>query len=144
MKIVRKNRMVYWGVIPAGALLFWFMFSLPMSRRFTAVTQKISRAEEQIADINRLIGSRKLGEVVGQLSAHLRDAENLIAPSEEAVINRLSEAARKLKIDIKNLSILSRQDVTADVFDSPIEELPLSFSLSGEYRALVEFLEGVT
>lgn len=112
----------------------------PQSRKLAVIKKDLSNTEAQIADISKLASGGNLAEAVKALKIKL-DALSAQLPSEdEIVIRSVLEGARKLRIDVSNVSPGAIKPMEAQAKDYVISEFPISMHLSCDYRTLGEYL----
>lgn len=143
MKTLSKEqkKIIYISAIVIVSLLFFWVFVyVPQSRKLVAIKGQISDAEAQIAEINRMAEGKELSLAVRDFQSRLNNIESKLPFKKEDVINSLSEAARKLKIDIKNLALSPEQELSNKIPGYDIEEFPISMNLACDYRALGDYL----
>lgn len=136
-----QKKIIYIAVVVAAfIILFWAVVYAPQSRRLTAVKNKLSAAEAQIAQITRLAQNRDLGQVVTDLSKQLNQMAAKLPAREEGVLNYLSKTARDLKIEIKDMDLADKKTLEGKIPGYVVAELPVVLSLSAEFRSLGEYL----
>lgn len=137
-----QKKIIYIALIVLGfLLLFWLFVYAPQARRVASIKERLTEAEAQIIEINRITQGRQLSEAVRDLEVQLKKAETRLPQAEATVISSLSEAAKKLKIEVKGLGSVQKRPVPDRVTGYDIEELPITMKLDGEFRAIGEYLD---
>lgn len=121
-------------------LIFWIFIYAPQARSFTAIKQELKQAEAQIAEIMSMTAGKELTQAFKDLKTDLVKISGKLPSGEEAVIYNLSESARKLGIEVKNIIPSGKRLLENRVSGYDIEELPISMNLSSDYRAMGEYL----
>ena len=136
-----QKRIIYLGaIILVAIILFWLIIYAPQSRRLRAIKNQLNDAEARIAEITQIAEGEDLSVVVRKYNEQLIGLQNKFPSSEEAVINFLSENARRLKIDVKNITMAANILLKDKIPGYEVEELPISMNLSCDYRSLGEYL----
>lgn len=136
-----QKKIIY---ISAVGLVFLFSFLVfvygPQSRKFAAIKRELSQTENQIKEIMSIVGGRDLPQAVRDLKTRLTNTASKLPSKEDVVISNLSENAKKLNLEVKNIIPANKQLLGNRITGYIIEELPISLSLVGDYRALGEYL----
>lgn len=136
-----QKKIIYISAIMALFLFFFWTFVYnPQSKKFSTIKRELTEAEQQIAQIMSIAAGRNLADAVGELNKNLMEVTSMLPAEETTVISSLSQAARRLKIEVKNIIPSGRQVLENKVSGYVIEELPISMSLICEYRVLGEYL----
>lgn len=136
-----QKKIIYIGLIVLFSLLsFRFFVYGPQAKRFALMKKELTRTEAQIAEIKSIAEGKDLSQAVKELKIELMQVKSKLPPREEIVIQNLLESAKKLKIEVKNITPSSKRLLEARVGGYDIEELPISMSLVCEYRVLGEYL----
>jgi len=136
-----QKKIIYVALIITGFLLsFWIFIYAPQSRRLVSIKERLRDADIQIAQIKGMTVGRELADALQDMDRQMNRILRLMPQKAADVISSLSGEARKLKIDIKNIKFSGRQPFASNVAGFDIEELPISISLCGEYKALGEYL----
>jgi hypothetical protein len=130
------------GVV-AFLLIFWLFIYLPSSRKLKAIKEELHSAQTKIDQINKIVGEKELAQVVTDLTKKLSDLKSKLPGKDEAIISNLSQRARELKVETKKISILGKMPLENPVAGSNIEKLSLSLELSGEFKALGEYIDNL-
>lgn len=141
-KLSRKQQKIIGIAIAVIAFifLFWFFVYVPQSRQLSSKKSKLKEVESQIAQINQIIQGRDLTIVVADLNQQLKKATDKLPFRQEVVINYLSENARNLKIEVKNINLSEKNVQESQIAGYKIEELPVTMNLSCDFRSLGEYL----
>jgi len=148
LKSIRKLTKEQIKIIYVGAIAFIILallslfFYAPQARRFAAIKREIAECETQISDIENLIQGRELSEVAHELNLQFQKQSRLILSEEkdEQVINDLSEQARRLNIEVKDIKPSAKQTLKHQIAGYNLLELPISMRLVSESRDLGEYL----
>lgn len=136
-----QKKIIYISVIMALFLFFFWAFVYnPQSKKFAAIKRELTETEQQIAQIMSIASGRNLADAVGELNKNLVQVTSMLPAEETTVISSLSQDARRLRIEVKNIIPSGRQVLENKVSGYVIEELPISMSLICEYRVLGEYL----
>jgi Tfp pilus assembly protein PilO len=106
----------------------------------SAMKNKIAFMESEISQIGKITGAKPLSEAVKDLNLLLKEASGRLPVSENEVIRDLSENARKLKIEVENISFLNKQDLSINIPGSALKELSISLKLVCTYQDLGRYL----
>lgn len=128
------------AVVLISLLIFWIFVYGPQSRKFAKIKLKLTQAENQIAEILRLTAGKDLVVAVTELRTNLTKVTAELPAEDEDVIYNLSENAKKLKIEVRNMAPSGRRLLANKIPNYDIEELPISMNLVCEYRVLGEYL----
>ncbi|MCM8789999.1 MAG: type 4a pilus biogenesis protein PilO [Candidatus Omnitrophica bacterium] len=120
--------------------LIYLFICRPQSRRFAKVKAELNQVEAKTAEILKIASGKDLSAAVKDLKINFLQASNKLPAQEETVIHSLLDSAKKLKIDVKNVTPLGRIAVTGSISGYIVEGLPIKLHLSCEYRQLGEFL----
>ncbi len=141
----QQQQIIY---IAAGALvfimLFWVFIYAPASRKLSQIKQKLIFTEKQIADITSITQGRELSEVMTKFNKDLSKLAAKLPMRQEAAMNYLSDIARKCNIDVKNMVLAGKQVIKDKIPGLEIDEIPISMTLSGDFRSLGDFLNLLT
>ena len=121
-------------------VLFWSFIYLPCKREVTVMKEQLSLAQGQIRQINELIGENELVQVVTDLKTNFNSLKSKFPDRDEAIIGYLSQEARNLNIEIKNITISSKESVEHKISNFDMEKLYLSINLVCEFKDLGEYL----
>lgn len=136
-----QKKIIYLGAITfAFILFFWLGIYAPQARRFASIKKKLVEAEGQIAGIKGLAEGRDFALAISGLRARLTNASKALPSEDTVVIYGLSEAARKLNIQVKSITPSAKRLLEGRITGYDVEELPLSMSMVCEYRTLGEYL----
>lgn len=144
MKLSREQKKIIYitGVILLSFLLFWSFIYQPQSRRLKEIKQQLKVAEEEITRIRKLAQGRTMEEAVKDLNLRLNQAAAELPSKEKAVIEALSNEAKKLKIAVPVIDPADELKLLAGSIPGvDLEELPVSLQLICEYKALGEYLD---
>lgn len=122
-------------------LIFWIFIYLPQSRRLSSIKERLNGVEAQIAQINRIIEGRDLREIMEGLNNQLKGIYGKLPPRFDDVVDDLSEDARKLNIEVKNINFLNKELLKDVIPGYEIEKLPVVMNLVCEYNALGDYLD---
>jgi hypothetical protein len=136
-----QKKIIYIAAIIAGSLLAFIIFVyLPQSKRLGAIRRQLNEAEANIADIGQITSGRDLNEAVKDLSAKLSTASKIFPSGEGEVISRFTDIAKKLKLQINTLDPQGEIKLAQSIAGYNLSELPVIINMSGEFRAIGEFL----
>ncbi|MCX5710060.1 MAG: type 4a pilus biogenesis protein PilO [Candidatus Omnitrophica bacterium] len=139
-----QKKIIYIALIIAGFILAFVVFVYaPQSKRLAAIRMQLNAAEAQIAEISRITEGKDLNQAVKDLSSKLTAASKTLPPDEESIIASLTEAAKKSKVQINTLDPDDKIKLAQGVAGYDLSELPIKLSLSGEYRAIGEYIDGL-
>ncbi len=137
-----QKKIIYFAITAALFLfLFWFFVYSPQIKRFHLIKEQIKDADTRILEISSIFGGKDLGEAAGDMQMQLKKIENQLSNREETAMNILSEAAKKLNIEIKNFNSSHTHPVESGVSGRLIEELPITLNLTGEFMAINKYLD---
>ncbi|MCX5713127.1 MAG: hypothetical protein NTY47_08770 [Candidatus Omnitrophica bacterium] len=106
--------------------------------------QALTYAEDQIADINKMTQGKDLSEAVTKFNKDLARAAAKLPLRQEVVLNYLSDNARRFNIDVKNMVLADKQIVKDIIPGLEIDEIPVSMTLTGDFRSLGDYLNLLT
>ncbi len=136
-----QKKIIY---LTAGVFIFLFILLffiyLPSKRQVSSIKKQLSLAREEIAQINKLVGEKELAQVIKDLKTQADSLRSRLPFRDETIIANLTQKARSLNLEIKNIAISDRQPLEQKVSGTALEKLFLSLDLSGEYKALGEYL----
>lgn len=136
-----QKRIIYLGALTlAFIFLFWFLVYAPQGRRFASIKRRLAEVEGQIARIQSIAEGGDLAGAISGLRLRLTKISKILPKEETAAIYSLSEAARKLNIQVKNIAPSAKLLIEDKIAGSDLEELPISIVLVSDYRALGEYL----
>ncbi len=137
-----QKKIIYISAIVLVCLLiFWIFVYGPQARSFAAIKRKLQQAESGIAQIMSIAGGRDLAEAVRGLKTNLVKVTGKLPATEQVVIYNLSETARKLKIEVKNIIPSGKRLLENKISGYDMEELPISMNLVSDYRLMGEYLD---
>jgi len=141
-RITKEQKKIIYisGIVILALILFWALVHAPQKRRLAAIKSDLQRAEAQIAEISTLMQGRELTEAVQELNLKFKESARLLTPEDEDVIAYLSEEARDLEIEVKDITPSGRQSLQKQVAGFDIEELAISMNLVCEFKELGEYL----
>jgi type II secretory pathway component PulM len=128
------------AIVLVFIVLFWSFVYLPQSRKLGAIKEELRNADAQIAEINRLTQGRDLTEVVTQLNKQLDKTDDILPAHEDTIVNFLSQSARSLGIDVKNMNVSERKVTDVYVAGRRVEELPVSMNIASDFKSIGEYL----
>ncbi|MFH1441892.1 MAG: type 4a pilus biogenesis protein PilO [Candidatus Omnitrophota bacterium] len=143
MKKITKEqkKIIYISLILSAFTVFlWIFIITPQKNKLVSIRNRLSQAEAQITEIKQLTQGRDMAVVVTELNKKLVDALDKLPFRQEVVINYLSDNARNLGIEIKNINLSDKQSAVKTISGYAISEVPININLSGEYRAIGEYL----
>lgn len=142
LKLTKEQRKIIYIslVVLASLICFWIFIYGPQSRKFTEIKNNLKSTEEQIAGINAITQGKELAEAVKELKTDLIKLAAKFPPGEEVLIQRLSELAKKKGMRLENITPGARKSSGEIVSGYDVEELAITTSLSGEFKALGEYL----
>jgi Tfp pilus assembly protein PilO len=130
------------GIVVLVFLLgFWFFVYIPQSKKLTSIKRQLSYIESQISEINKLIENKELTEAVKKLKLELDKNISQLPSGEEDIIDVLSQKAKDLNIEVKDIIPSSSRILEDEVSGYKIEELSISMKFSCEYKVLGEYLD---
>lgn len=136
-----QKKIIY---ISAVGLVFLFSFWVfvygPQSRKFAAIKKELNQAENQIKEIMNIAGGRDLPQAARDLKTDLIKISAKLPSKQEVVISNLSESAKRLNLEVKNIIPANKQPLADTISGYTIEEFPISLNLVGDYQALGEYL----
>ena len=137
-----QKKILYIASIALSFLfIFWSFVYGPQSRKFSAIKKELNNTEAQIIDILKIAKGKELASDIVELRASLVEAAAKMPAQDEAVIYSLSENAKKLNLEVKNIFPSGRHLLEANISGFDIEEMPISIALSGEYRLIGEYVK---
>jgi len=131
------------AVVLVFLIIFWIFVYRPQTRELTSIKQELIQAEAQIAEINRLIGDKELTQAAKELNMDFNKIASQLPSGEEDVIDVLSDKARSLSIEVKNITPSGRQVLEDKIAGYNIEELSVSMKIVCEYKVLGEYLNNL-
>lgn len=136
-----QKKIIYISAVTLVFLLvLWIFVYRPQSRKFAGIKSELTQVESQIAEISRLSAGKDLAAAVVDLRMGLAKLSAKLPAEDQEVIYHLSENAKKLKIEVKNVTPAGRRLLENKVAGYDIEELPISMNLVAEFRVLGEYL----
>lgn len=123
-----------------GVIIFWIFFVYPQSKSLGSLKKELKDTESQIAQILSLASGKELGEAVREFRLALHEASQKLPLEDEVAIADISEAAAKLKINLKSITPQATALIKDKVTGYEIEELPISLDLSCTFRTLGDYL----
>lgn len=125
-------------------LFFWIIVYAPEGKKFALTRNRLRQAEAQIARIHSIIKGKDLGRAVIGLKANLDKTTGKLPSQDQEAIYSLSKCAKRLNIEIKGVAPSSKRLLPDKISGYNIEELPVSLSLTCEFKALGEYLNTLT
>lgn len=136
-----QQKIIYIGlVVFVFFACFWGFIYGPQSRKLAMLKADLARTESQIAEISRLASGGDLTEAVKALKVRLNYAAGQLPGEDEIVIKSLLGVAKRLRIEVSNLSPASIKTIEGGVAGYNISEFPISMRLSCDYKTLGEYL----
>ncbi|MFH1414392.1 MAG: hypothetical protein ABIG56_06055 [Candidatus Omnitrophota bacterium] len=141
-RITREQKKIIFiaSIIVVFLICFWVFIYRPQSEKFNSIKKELKNTKTKIEEINNIIRGRDLVEAVKDLNIEFNQMVNLLILEDEDVISHLSEFARKLKIEVKDIIPSKRELFEGQVVGYDIEVLPISLSLVCEYKNLGDYL----
>jgi len=137
-----QKKIIYIASIVAGSLLAFIIFVyMPQSKKLGTIRRQLIEADTQIAEIGRITEGKDLNAAVKDLSAKLSVASKILPSDESDVVTKLTDLARRLKLQINTLDPQGDIKSAQGVAGYDLSELPVILSLTGEFRAIGEFLD---
>ncbi len=127
-------------VLSAFTVFLWILIFSPQKNTLVSIKGRLSQTEARIAEIKQLTQGRDMAVVVAELDKKLVDALNKLPSRQEVVISYLSDNASNLGIAIKNINLSDKQITMKKISNYIIAEVPISINLTGEYKAIGEYL----
>ncbi len=121
-------------------LIFWIFIYLPQSRKLASIKNNLNKAETEIVQINRITEGRELAGVMKDFNNQLKAIYSKLPSRFDDVVDDLSEEARKLNIEVKDINFLNKEILKDMIPGYEIEELPVVMNLVCEYNALGNYL----
>ena len=128
------------GALAALVLLFWFFVYVPQHKKLNQLKARLDSTEKQVAEITNIAKGKDLAQVIRDLKSDFTKTINRLPDQDEVAIFILSDSAKKLKIDVKSISPSVARTIEGAILGYQVMELPVTINLSGEYRALGEYL----
>lgn len=128
------------AVILAFLFSFWFFIYAPKKKEFSSIKSSLLEAESQIKAIMDIVEGRDLALATRDLRKTLIEVSSKLPKGEDVAIYNLSEQARNLGIEVKNISPLARKPLEERISGYAIEEFPISINLVSEFKAFGEYL----
>jgi len=123
-------------------LLLIILVYLPQAKRLSSLKKKIAETETQIDQIMSVAKGRDLATVAKELRENLTKTVSKFPKGEDIVVAKLTDAAEdQVKLIVQDVTPGARQAIPEKVLGLNIDELTLTMSFSGEYRAIGEFLD---
>ncbi|MDD5431889.1 MAG: hypothetical protein PHO70_02755 [Candidatus Omnitrophica bacterium] len=141
-KISKEQRKIIYisGAIIVFLILLLLLVYIPQKNRLQVIKSKLAMAENEIAEINSFSKGKSLPEALRFLNLHLRTIPFKLPEHEEVVVKCLSEEARKLKLEVHDISFSEKTMLLDKIPGYEIEELQITIKLTGGYKALGEYL----
>jgi len=131
------------AVVLASLFLFWAFIYLPQARRLGAIKNKLSDTENQILEITSIVPQDDLKVVVINLNRQFQVAISKLPAHEETVIQYLSDTAKKIKIEVKDIVFSDKQALKNKIPGYAAEEMVVSMNLTCDFRSLGEYLDAL-
>jgi len=137
-----QTKIIYISLIVLGSLLFFWIFIYgPQGSKLTLLKNELANIENQIVEINKITAGKELAQAVMQLKIKFDTIRSQLPRGEEDIIDYLSDQARKLKIEVKNIMPSNKKSLGNKIAGFTIEELPISMSLVCESKILGTYLD---
>lgn len=120
-------------------LIIVFIF-IPNKKRLQKIDVQVKNKEQEINNIVNLTKGKELSKAVQDLTSELDRIDDNVPLKREEIINILSQTAKDLKIDVKNINFSEKKVLDISVPGYQIEELPISIQLFCEYKSLADYL----
>lgn len=120
--------------------LFWLLVYNPQKIKSQEIEKDLAWTENQIDEIHRLVEGKDLTEAVSELKLNFLNLANMLPSQDQTVIANLLEAAKKLGVEVKNISPSAKQEIQTNLPGYIVEELPISLKLVTEYKSLGEYI----
>lgn len=141
-----QKKIIYIGLILAAAiLLFIALIYLPQQRRLKEIRAELDRTEQQINEIHLLTAGRDLNEAIRDLNVRLKDLSAYFLIGEEELINNLTDQARDLNIDVRDLDPGNKTLFNSATPGYAVYALPVAMNIKGGYKEAGDYcarLEG--
>jgi Tfp pilus assembly protein PilO len=144
-KISRQQKKIFSAalIVAASIIFFWLFIYMPQSRKFERIKKELAATESRIAQITSLAEGKDLSAAVSGLKVTLLKVLSQLPMDDEKVIAYLSDGARRLKVEVKNIAPQQARPVDTGVPGYQIMEFPISLNLNAEYRAIGEYLSAL-
>ena len=120
--------------------VFLLLVFIPQQRRFASKIKELRKTEKQTAEVMSFSQGKDFTQAVKALNINLVEITNKFADTEEMVIYKLSDSAKKLKLNVMNITPGDTVLVAHKASGFDIKEMPLTMNLVGEFRALGEYI----
>lgn len=131
------------AVVSASLFLFWAFIYLPQARRLREIKNKLNDTENQILKITSIVPQGDIQAVVINLNRQFQLAIAKLPAHEETVIQYLSDAAKKIKIEVKDIVFSDKQALKSKIPGYAVEEMVVSMNLTCDFRSLGEYLDAL-
>lgn len=144
MPTKKQQKIIYSGIIVLVTILAILIFVyLPQKAKLEGIKKELKAVDGQIAQLNELSQGRELVEVVQELNAKFKEISDLLPRREEEVVRALSELARSIGIEIKNLVPSEKELLDVQVSGFVIERQKISLDLICNFKMLGEYLHAL-
>ena len=136
-----QKKIIYISIV---VLMFMLSFSIfvyrPQARKLASITKQLNSAEAEISEINSLIADKDFIQAVKELNIRLNKIAAQLPSGDEDLVDALSQKARSLRIEVKNIIPSESRPLEKKIFGYDIEELSISMHLVCEYNVLGKYL----
>jgi len=135
-----KNNLYIMAISLILLCVFLFFICIPQQKLFSSKINEVHKTEKQIAEIMLIAQGKDLAQAVKALNINLIEFSGKLPAEEEAIIYRLSDSAKKLRLNVMNITPGEKVLVAHKASGFDIEERPLTMTLVGDFRALGEYI----
>jgi len=141
-RLTREQRkIIYFAAIAVLFLFcFWIFIYRPQNKDLSSIKEELNSIEAQISEITDIAQGRELADVVKDFNLQLKDIESFLSLGEAEIIYNLSQKAGRLGVTVRSIIPSDKHLLENNIFGFEVEELPISMSLSCEYRELGMYL----
>lgn len=124
-------------------ILFWFFIYAPQSKKFNQIKASLAQTDAQINEISGLMAGKDMATAIKELRSKYETIKSRLPDQDEDAVGKIIDEAKKLRIEIKNITPASRIPLGDKVPGFYLEELPISLNFSCDYRMLGEYLNNL-
>jgi hypothetical protein len=136
-----KNNLYLAAALLIVLFVFLVFVCLPQQVKFAAKIKELRLIEKQISEVMSIAQGKDLTQAVKALNTSLLEMTDKLPATEEAVVYRLSDSAKKLRLNVIHITPQETVLLAGKASGFDIKEMPITITLAGEFRAMGEYID---
>lgn len=148
MKLIfgRQQKILTIAIIGFGIIaILWIFIYIPQRKQLRALQQELSTIEDRIKSITPSSSQGELAFAVADLQKNLKQSQDLFITNERQLITVLSNAATHKNVNVTSIKPQPKTPLQGvDAAEGyACQEVPMSLTLTGEYRNIGEYIQAL-